>query len=339
MNLAPRTFSLFLVLLISATAAESYKPINRISVPGDYGWDYLGVDEAARRLYVTHDSEVVVIDLATGSIAGKIPKLRGVHGVAIVAALDKGFITNGTPGTVTMFDTKTLRTLGEVKVGENPNCVLFEPATERIFTADRGSKQMTAIDPKTGKVVGTIGPLDGKTEYAVADGKGHIFLNIQDKANLLRLDARNLKVMDTWPLAPCAEATSITMDRKNARVFVGCRSGVMVVVNAVTGKVVQTVPIGMGVDATTFDAERGIVFNSNGDGTLTVIRQKGPDEYGVVENVKTMPGARTMALDSRTHRIYLPAAEYEPGPTAAEGQPRRRGKVVPASFGVLVVGQ
>jgi YVTN family beta-propeller protein len=204
-----RTCLLSILLLTAALsqAAEEYRILKNIPVAGDYGWDYMAVDEGSRRLYVSHDREVVVLDTDSGALVGLIPNTRGLHGIAIVPSLKRGFITNGTPGTVTIFDTSTLKTIDEIKVGENPNCVLFDPKTGRIFTADRGSQRVSAIDPKTGKVIGTVENMGGKVEYAVADGKGHVFINMQDKNTVVKVDAQNLKVMETWPLAPCKEPT------------------------------------------------------------------------------------------------------------------------------------
>ena len=331
-----KTILLSLLCAAAALAADSYQLVKRIPIPGDYGWDYLAVDSAARRLYVSHDREVVVVDIDSGSQVGVIPNGRGVHGIAIAPDFGRGFITNGQPGTVTIFDLKTLRALDEVKIGENPNCVLFDPKTQRIFTADRGSQRVSAIDPRSGKVIGTIENLGGKVEYAVADGEGHVFMNMQDRNTVLKLDAQGLKVLATWPLAPCEQPTSIAMDRAGKRLFIGCRSGVLAVVNATNGKLVATLPIGKAVDATTFDLETHLVFNSNGDGTLTVTKQESVDRYRVVENVKTQTGARTMALDPKTHKVFLAAAEYAPAPPASPGQPRPRGTMVPGSFSILV---
>lgn len=319
-------------------ASEEYRLLKSIPIAGDYGWDYMALDEGSRRLYVSHDREVVVLDADSGAVVGLIENTRGVHGIAIVPGLKRGFITNGTPGTVTMFDTSTLKAIDEIKVGENPNCVLFDPKTGRIFTADRGSQRVSAIDPKTGKVVGTLENLGGKVEYAVADGKGHVFMNMQDKNTVVKIDAQNLKVMGTWPLDPCKEPTSIAMDRKGSRIFIGCRSGVTAIVDTIKGSLLATLPIGSGVDATTYDINRKLVFNSNGDGTLTITKQVTADRYETVQSLKTQAGARTMAIDQKTHKLFLATAEYEPDPEPPAGQPRRRGKMIPGSFHLLVVG-
>ncbi len=315
---------------------DGYHLTQRIPVPGDYGWDYMTVDAAARRLYVSHEREVVVIDADTHAIVRTIPVTKGAHGIAIAQEFGKGFISKTDPGSVTVFDTKTLKPLDEVRVGDDPNSIIYDPSTKRVFTADRGSKQVSAIEAKTGKVVGTIGPLGGKVEFMVGDEAGHVFINMQDLNTVLQLDARELKVLQSWPVAPCAQPTGIAMDRPGKRLFIGCRSGVMSVVNAVNGQVVSTLPIGRGVDATTYDPGTHLVFNSNGDGTLTVVKQDSADQYRVVENVATQATARTMAIDLKTHKAFLAAAQFETAPAAAGGAPPRR-TMRPGSFTVLVL--
>jgi len=321
------------------TAAGRYHVIQKIQIPGDYGWDYLTADSEARRLYVSHDQEVVVLDLDSGAIVGKIPG-RDVHGIALVRELGRGFISATDPGSVTIFDLKTLAVIGKVTVGEDPNAIFYDPQTKRIFTVDRGSKRVSAIDPKTGKVVGTIENLGGRTEHAVADAAGHIFLNMQDRGTLLRIDAQALKVTDTWKLAPCELPSSMDMDRATHRVFIGCRSGVMAVVDAGTGRLITTQPIGKGVDATEYDTGTGrIYFSSGADGTMLVFHQDTPEKYVLVESVKTQTGARTMALDRKTGRAYLSVAEFGPRPAAAPGKAQPRAPMIPGTFSVLVVGE
>jgi YVTN family beta-propeller protein len=291
-----------------APAADSYQIMKKIPVPGQGSWDYLAVDEAARRLYVSHGTEVEVIDVDSGAIVGKIPNTLGVHGIAIAPELGRGFVSNGQSATVTMFDLKTLQTTGEVPTGKKPDAIIFDPATSRVFAFNGGSNSVTVIAAADGKVAGTV-DLGGGPEFAVADGKGVVYNNLEDEGLVLKIDSRKLKVDERWPTAPCASPSSLTMDRENRRLFIGCRSKVMAVMNADTGKVITTLPIGDHVDATAFDPDSRLIFNSNGEGTITVIHQDSPDKYSLVENVKTLPRAKTMALDPRTHQLFLSTAE------------------------------
>jgi DNA-binding beta-propeller fold protein YncE len=335
-----RSGSLVFALANILNAADPYHLIKTISIPGDYGWDYLTADTEGRRLYVSHDREVVVLDLDTGTAVGKIPG-KDIHGIAIARDLGRGFISASDPGSVTIFDLKTLAIFDKVKVGDDPNGIIWDPKTRRVFTADRGSKRVTAIEAGTGKIAGVIDGLGGRTEHLAADGAGHVFLNMQDRHTVLRIDSQDLKILDTWPLAGCQQPSSMDMDRKNERVFIGCRSGVMTVVDGNTGKIVATQPIGRGVDATEFDYERALVFFSTGGGSgaLSVFHQDSPDKYTLVEEVKTQAGARTMALDRKTGRVYLSVAQFgaRPEPTPANPQPRPA--MIPGTFSVLVFGR
>ena len=264
-----------------------------------------------------------------------------VHGIAIVKQLGRGFISATDPGSVTVFDLKTLAVIAKVPVGEDPNAIFYDAKTKRVFTIDRGSKRVSALDPNTAKVVGTVENLGGRTEHAVSDEAGHVFLNIQDLGTLLRIDAQTLKVTDTWPLAPCEQPSSMDMDRVHHRIFIGCRSGVMTVVDSLTGKIVDMQPIGRGVDATEFDPARSLAYVSTGggDGALSIFHEDTPDKYTLLETVKTQPGARTMALDRKTGRVYLSAAKLGPVPPATKEVPRPRAPMLPGTFGVLVFGE
>jgi len=334
-----RWLAAFVVSAVTLVAAGGYHLLKTIAIPGDYGWDYLTADSEGRRLYVSHDEEVVVIDLDSGGIVGKVPG-SDVHGIAIVRELGRGFISATDPGSVTIFDLKTLAMVGKVPVGEDPNAIFYDRKTKRVFTIDRGSKRVSAIDPKTAKVVGTVEGLGGRTEHAVSDDAGHVFLNMQDLGTLLRIDAQAMKVTDTWKLAPCEQPSSMDIDRAHQRVFIGCRSGVMTVVDGATGKIVDMQPIGKGVDATEFDPGKGLIYFSTGagDGAMSVFHEDSPDKYTLVETVKTQPGARTMALDRKTGRAYLSAAKLGPVPAATKEVPRPRAPMIPGTFGVLVFG-
>ena len=305
--------------LFAAPATGGYSVVKKIPIPGTGGWDYLTVDEAARRLYVSHGTQVEVLDIDALAVVGNIPKTPGVHGIALAPESGRGFVSNGQAATVTIFDLKTLKPIAEVPTGQKPDAIIYDPATSRVFAFNGGSNSATAIDAAAGKVAGTV-DLGGGPEFATADGKGYIYNNLEDESLVLKINARDLKVEQRWPTAPCASPSSMAIDRDNRRLFVGCRSKVMAVMDADTGKVITTLPIGDHVDATAFDTETRMIFNSNGEGTVTVIHQDSPDKYSVVETVKTAPRAKTMALDPKTHRLFLSTAE--------NGQ-----------FEVLVVGQ
>jgi DNA-binding beta-propeller fold protein YncE len=302
-------FTLLVALMIpAALAAGGYQITKKIPIPGQGSWDYLAVDEAGRRLYVSHGTQVEVLDLDSGAIVGNIPNTQGVHGIAIAPDLGRGFVSNGKLNTVTIFDLKTLKIIGEVPTGTKPDAIIFDPATSRVFAFNGGSNSATVIEAADGKVAGTV-DLGGGPEFAVADGKGYVYNNLEDESLVLKIDSRKLKVEQRWPTAPCSSPSSLAMDRDNRRLFIGCRSKVMAVMNADTGQVITTLPIGDHVDATAFDPDSRLIFNSNGEGTITVIHQDGPDKYTVVENVKTLPKAKTMALDPKTHRLFLSTAE------------------------------
>jgi DNA-binding beta-propeller fold protein YncE len=340
-RLAAGSLFLFTAFAIVAAAAGAYHLLRKIPIPGDGGWDYVAADGDARRLYVSHNTEIVVLDLDSGAIVGKIAGGPDMHGAAIASEFGRGFISESNPGSVVIFDLKTLAKIGEVRVGDDPNGIIYDRETKRIFTADRGSKRITAIDAKTGTIAGTIENLGGRTEHLASDEAGHVFLNMQDRNTLLKLDARELKVLETWPLAPCEAPSSMDMDRVHARIFIGCRgAGMMVVVDATSGKIVARNPIGGGVDAAEFDPKTGLIYFSTGaDGALSIFREKSPDDYELVERVPTLAGARTMAVDRKTGKVYVAAAEFGPRPAATPENPRPRPPIIPGTFSVLVIGQ
>jgi YVTN family beta-propeller protein len=316
-----------------AAGSSGYHVVKTLPIAGNEGWDYIVVDSDARRVYVSHSSHVVVLDADTYAEVGSIPDTQGVHGIAIAAELGRGFISNGRANTVTIFDTKTLKTLSTVSAGKNPDAIVYDAGTKRVFTMNGSSKDTTAINAGDGSVAGTLA-LGGKPEFAVADGKGSIFVNIEDTSELVQFDPQNLKVLHRWPLAPCKEPSGMAADLKTRRLFLGCDNKMMAVINADTGKVIATPAIGDGVDANAFDPDSNLAFASNGEGTLTVVHEDSADKFTVVENVPTKKSARTMALDLKTHNIFLPAAEFD-APAAGE----RRGKMKPGSFVILVVSQ
>jgi DNA-binding beta-propeller fold protein YncE len=321
-----------------AAAGAGYKVVSTYKVGGDGGWDYLTADAAARRLYISRATHVIVLDLDSGKTVGDIADTPGVHGIALAPELERGFISNGREGTVSIFDMKTLATTSKVKVGDDPDAILYDPATKRVFTFNGRSQDSTAIDAVKGTVLGTI-KLDGKPEFAASDGKGEIFVNIEDKSELTAIDPNQLLVKNKWPLAPCESPSGLSMDRKNRRLFVGCDNKMMAVVDADTGKVLATPAIGDGVDATAFDEETGLAFASCGEGVLTVVRELTPDKFSVAENVPTQQGARTLALDSKTHNVFVVTAQFGPAPAATADNPHPRRSILPDSFVVLVVAK
>jgi DNA-binding beta-propeller fold protein YncE len=344
-------FSIILICSFASIllAAGGYSQVKRIPVPGDGGWDYITADTEGRRLYVPHDTEVVVLNLDSGATIGKIAGLKDAHGVAIAREFGHGFISATDPGSVSMFDLKTLSVLGKERVGDDPNGIIYDAKTKRIFSADRGSKRITAIDAKSGKIAGTIENLGGRTEHLASDEAGHIYLNMQDVGKLHKLDAQGLKIMETWTVAPpCGQPSSMDMDRATNRIFIGCRGGgaagvppLLAVVDATRGKMVATQPIGPGVDALEFDSQAKLIYVSTGGGSgaLSVFHEDAPDMYSLVENAKTLPGARTMALDHKTAMVYLPVADFGPVPPPAPGVRPGRAPVLPGTFSVLVMGK
>src|SRR6266850_4893331 len=323
-----------LLVTVSAIAAGTgYHILKEIKVGGEGGWDYLTMDSAARRLYVSHTNKVNVIDPDAGKVVGEIPDTQGVHGIAIASALNRGFTSNGRGNNVTIFDLKTLKPIGTpVMTGENPDSIRFEPNSGRVFTFNGRSKDSTAIDAKTGNVVGTI-PLGGKPEFSVADGKGKVYVNIEDTSEVVEIDAAKASVTKRYSLKPCDGPSGLDIDVKKRRLFSVCGNRVMAISDPDTGKVVASPAIGAGSDGVSFDASTGYAVSSNGDGTLTVVQEMG-GKYEVVENVATQAGARTITVDEKTHNVYTPVADQLP---PQPGQ--RRGVIAPDSFKVLVVGK
>ena len=329
--LLPVLFSLAVATV--CRAAEPYHFIKEIPVGGDGGWDYASVDSAAQRLYVSHATKVVVIDLAKDAVVGEITNTPGVHGLAPCPDLGLGVTSNGRENKAGIVDLKTLQTISKVETGANPDGMLYEPGQKEVYLFNGRGQSATVIDPKAGKVVATI-PLGGKPEFAQADVKaGRVFNNLEDKSEVVAIDTKKHEVVNRWPIAPGEEGSGMAIDLKNHRLFIGCGgSKTMVMMDSASGKVLASVPIGSGVDANDFDPGTQLAFASCGDGTVTIAKEDG-DKLTVVQTLKTEKGARTMALDPATHKIYLASAKFdEPAP----GQ--RRGRMVPGSFKVLVYG-
>jgi YVTN family beta-propeller protein len=321
----------------AAAHAPAYHIVSRISPGGDGGWDYLTFDPAGRRLFVTRGSHVQVLDAEKGVVVGDIANTGGVHGVALAPDLGRGFTSNGRDTTVTVFDLKTLATVATIRIpGIGPDAIAFEPTTRRVFTFNGHSGDVTAIDAVTDSVVGTV-PLGGTPEFAVADGRGHVFVNIEDKSELVEFDPRTLAVIARWPIAPGEGPTGLAMDRQTRRLFVGCGNRHLIAMDADSGRVVADLPIGDGVDAVGFDPATHLVLSSNGEGTLSLAREVSAARLDTLATVLTQRGARTLALDEKTHRIYLATAQFgdPPPPTADRPHPRR--PMVPGSFVILVL--
>jgi YVTN family beta-propeller protein len=331
--------SLFILTLSAQAFAQSgYHVVKQIKLGGEGGWDYLTIDAKARRLYISRSTHVMVVDADSGALVGDIPNTSGVHGIAIVADLNKGFTSNGRDNSVTVFDLKTFKTIKQIPVGKNPDAIIYDPASKRVFTMNGASNDTTAIDPQTEAVVGTIA-LEGRPEFAVSDEAGHVFVNLEDKSQVVELDTRKLALLNRWSLAPCEEPSGLAFDRKHKRLFSVCSNKQMAVMNAENGKVMTTLPIGSGPDAAGFDADAGVAFSSNGEGTLTVVHEDSPDKFRIVENAKTQRGARTMVFDQKTHNVYLVTAEFGPPPAPTPERPRPRPSILPGSFTLLIMGR
>jgi len=334
-----RSAWLLLVVTAAALAAAGpgYKVVKTYKIGGAGGWDYLVADASARRLYISRATHVMVLDLDSGNSVGDIADTPGVHGIALAPELGRGFTSNGREGTVSIFDLKTLATSSKVKVGDNPDAILYDPVTKRVFTFNGKSQDATAVDAEKGTVLGTI-KLDGKPEFSVSDGRGEIFANIEDKSELVAIDPGKLEIRSKWPLAPCESPSGLSMDRKHRRLFVGCDNQMMAVVDADTGRILATPRIGDGVDATAFDEETGLAFASCGEGVLTVVREESPEKFSVAEAVPTQPGARTLALDSKTHAVYVVTAKFGPPPPATPENLHAH-NILPDTFVVVVVAR
>ena len=330
-----------LAFVLPSAAQNQYQLKQKYTIGGDGGWDYLTYDPAGKRLFISRGTRVQVVDPAKGSLITEIPGTTGVHGIALAQELGKGFTSNGGENTVTVFDLKTLKETTKIKLpddAKNPDAILYDAATKRLFTFNGRSKNATVIDATKDSVISNI-PLDGKPEFAAADGKGMVYVNIEDKSELTSIDAKKAAVRATWPLTGCEEPSGLAMDQKNRVTFSGCGNKVMAVTNVDTGKVVATVPIGEGVDANGFDPETGLAFSSNGDGTLTVVQKDAGGKFTVLQNATTQRRARTMALDTNNHDVYLVTAEFEDAPPPEPGQPRKRPAMKPGTFTLLVMGR
>lgn len=318
-----------------ALAAASYHLTSMISVPGSGGWDYVAADSVNRRLYVSHASKVDVVDLDSEKVLGEIPNTNGVHGIAIADDLGLGFISAGRDDQIVIFDLKTLAVTGNAKTGTNPDGIVYDRLTHRVFAFNGRSKNATVINGKDGSLASTI-ELDGKPEFSVADGKGSVFVNVEDKNEIVRIDSRSLKVKARWSIAPAESPSGLAIDTEDHRLFSVCDGKKMVVLNYDNGQVVADLPIGKGPDAAAYDPGTHTAFSSNGEGTVTVVQVEAHDQY-TASNVSTKEGARTMTVDLKTHKLYLPSADYGPVPKATSTNPHLRPVSIDGSFKVLVL--
>jgi YVTN family beta-propeller protein len=314
--------------------------LQRWTLGGEGGWDYLTLDKAGARLFISRGNRVDVVETAAGRITATIPNTNGVHGIALAEDLRRGFTSNGRADSVTQFDLDSLKVIKEVPIpGHNPDAILYEPVGRHVFTFNGRSKDVTVLDADTLAVVGRM-PVADKPEFAVDDGDGRLFVNIESAAGqMVVIDSRKLAVVATWALPGCASPSGLALDKVHRRLFSVCDGKVMVVTDALSGKQIARVAIGEGPDAAAYDAGRSRVLSSNGDGTLSIVRQTTPDRYSAASPVATMTGARTMALDSASGRVYLVSAEFGPTPPATADMPRPRPAMVPGTFTVLVVGE
>ena len=330
--------SLLLILTVAALAAPpAYKVIDKIKIGGAGTWDYPEIDSANHRLYVSHGTQTEVIDMATGKLAGTIMGTNGVHGIAIANDLGRGFISDGRDNDVTVFDLKTLMVITKVKTGQNPDAIIYEPVSKRVFTFNGRSADSTAIDAKTGSVITSSIPVGGKPEFAQIDGKGHIYANIEDKNEIIEVDARNALVSRRYSIAPCDGPSGLAIDAKKSRLYSVCENKMMIVSDPVSGKVLATPVIGAGPDGIAFDD--GYAFSSNGvDGTISMVGETSPGKFETVATIQTQRSARTVVADPATHKLYLPAAEFGP-PTEGKDGKKGRGQIVADSFQIVVVGR
>jgi YVTN family beta-propeller protein len=328
-----------LILLGSAALAdEAYKFLNEIPIGGEGGWDILTIDSPANRLYLSHATKVVVVDLNKNAVVGEIADTPGVHAFVPVPEVGRGFSSNGKESKSSVVDLKTLKTVSKVDTGQSPDAIVYEPRRGEVYVFNHRGNSATVVDAKTATVSATI-PLGGSPEFAVADEKaGRIYCNIEDKSEVAVIDSTKHEVVARWPIAPGEEPSGIALDAAHHRLFGTCRNKMMVMLDTETGKVVANVPIGAGVDGCAFDDASQFAFASCGDGTTTIAKEETPQKLTVVQTLKTERGARTMALDSKTHRIYLPTAQFQPAPSPSPGASPARPTIVPNTLKLLVYG-
>jgi DNA-binding beta-propeller fold protein YncE len=344
---ARATFAIFLFALFTpsrlfatpqSSDSSGYHLVKKVALGGIGGWDYLEVDPATHRLFISRGTHVIVVDPDQGKIIGDIPDTQGVHGIALADEFNKGFTTNGRTSDSTVFDLDSLKILGNTKTDKDSDAVIYDPFSKRVFTFNGDANTASAIDAASGKIVSTF-PLGGGPEFGASDRKGNIFVNLEDKSSLVKFDAKTLKIENTWPLAPCESPSGLAIDDAHEILIVGCHNKFMAFVDGNSGKVLGTVPIGQGVDANRFDPVTGYAFASCGDGTLAIAHEDSPTKFSLVEVIQTQRGARTMALDYASHTLYLVTADFGPAPAATPDNPRPRPAILPDTFVLLVYGK
>ncbi|HEY2904408.1 MAG TPA: hypothetical protein VGJ29_00805 [Vicinamibacterales bacterium] len=326
----------FVVLLtivpLAAQSSSTYRVTHTYTLGGDGSWDYVVPDPPSHRLFIGRQNRVMVVDEDSGKLLGEVADIHGAHGTAIAAATGHGFATSGNDQSVVMFDLKSYKALGRIPAAEDADAIIFDPASNRVFTFNGDAHSSTVIDPKAGTLITNIA-LGGKPEYGASAGDGKVYANLTDTSEVVEIDAKTATVSRRWPTAPCKQPVAMAIDTAHRRLFSGCRSGVMAVSDYTSGKVVATLPIGSGVDGTGYDEGSGDAFASNADGTLTVIHQDSPDQYHVAQTLQTAPAARNMGLDPTNHRLFLVSAKFGPAPATGRG----RGPVLADSFMLMVV--
>jgi YVTN family beta-propeller protein len=332
------SITILLALINAAPSQAAYHLLRKIPLGGDGGWDYVTVDPDAHRIYIARSTRVMVVDEETGKLIAEIPNTPRVHGVALVPKLGRGFITTAGDSSVAVFDLKTLAVTGRVRAGVRPDAIVYDASSGRVYVMNAGGNSITVIDAATTKVVGTI-DLKGGPEAAVVDMKGHLFVNLEDSSAVQVVDTKTLTAVGYWPLSPGTEPTGIALDEEHHRLFSNCADSMMVILDSTNGKIVKTLSTGRGVDGAAFDAQSHLAFSPNGVGTLTVVHEEGADEFKVRENVPTQAGARTMALDPKTHHVFLVTALFTPPPAPTPENPHPRRGIVPGSFVLLEFGE
>jgi len=341
-SLALLLFSLIVAYNLPAApqsaGGSGYHLIKKVKLGGTGGWDYLEVDPATHRLFISRGTHYIVVDPDQGKIIGDIPGSQRAHGIAFANEFNRGFTSDGSNADSTIFDLTSLKVLDKVHTDKDSDAAIYDAFSKRVFTFNGDANTASAIDAASGKLVSTF-PLGGGPEFGASDGKGNVFVNLEDKSSLVKFDAKTLKIENTWPLAPCESPSGLAIDAAHEILVVGCHNKLMAFVDGNSGKVLGTVPIGQGVDANRFDPVTGYAFASCGDGTLTIAHEDSPTKFSPVEMIQTQRGARTMALDYATHTVYLVTAEFGATPEATKENPRPRPAIIPDTFTLLVYGK